>query len=406
MLLQYLKVAWRNMLRNRRRSLIAGTAIGIGLAALIFTDALIIGMTRGLVDSATSSWMGDVQVHAEGFSEAMSVDLTVAEPDSVTTLLESDPRVRAWAPRVVTQAMLSSASGMSMFGLVGVDPEREPDVSMLDEAMVEGAYVGEGSDLVIGEELADELDAEVGDRLVLTVSMADGGALYQEMLRVGGVSRFGSAEMDEAMAFVPLSRAQSMLGLDGVHEIAVDYEGARAWRTEADPDLAHLDVAGNVVEPWVELIPQLQLMFQMSDLSTLIVGVVLFGIVIFGIINTLFMSIYERMFEFGVLRAIGTRAGGLAKLMLMEAACLGLISVVLGSALALGINLLFSEVGIDYTGIDAMGVTFREPIYPVTTPGQFVRYPVIVFLVTILVGIYPAVHAARLKPAEAMRKSL
>jgi ABC-type lipoprotein release transport system permease subunit len=255
-------------------------------------------------------------------------------------------------------------------------------------------------------DLAEHLDVELGDRVVVTVSMAGTGDLYQEMLRVGGLYRFGSAEFDKTAAFVSLQKAQSILGLAGVHEVAVDYRGAEEWRGDPGQELEHLAVRGNVVESWVELLPQLQVMFEMSDLSTFIVGIVLFGIVIFGIINTLFMSIYERMFEFGVLKAIGTRAGDVARLMIMEAACLGLLSVVLGAALGLALNLIFAEIGIDYTGIDTMGVTFREPIYPVTTAGQFVKYPIVVFLITVLVGVYPAVHAARLNPAEAMRRSL
>lgn len=406
MYLRFLKLAWRNLLRNKRRTLIAGIAIGIGLASLIFTDAVIIGMSDGLVRSATSSWMGDLQIHNEGFSGSMSAELTIQRLDSVLSTLSSDPRVKAYARRVVAQGMLSSAADMSMVALYGIEPSRERSVSMLDEAMIEGSYVGEGSHLVMGAELADQLDVEPGDRVVVTVSMAGTGELYQEMLRVGGLYEFGSAEFDKAAAFVSLEKAQSMLGLSGVHEITVDYRGAEDWRSEPGEEIAHLAGTGNVVESWVELLPQLQLMFEMSDLSTFIVGMVLFGIVIFGIINTLFMSIYERMFEFGVLKAIGTRAADVAKLMLMEAAWLGILSIFLGSALGLGLNLLIAEIGIDYTGIEAAGVTFREPIYTVTTSSQFIKYPIIVFFVTLLVGIYPAVHAARLKPADAMRKSL
>ncbi|MBD3370902.1 FtsX-like permease family protein [Candidatus Fermentibacteria bacterium] len=406
MYLRFLKVAWRNLLRNKRRTLIAGIAIGIGLASLIFTDAVIIGMSDGLVRSATSSWMGDLQIHNQNFSRSMSAELTIERPDSVLSSLASDPRVKNYTRRVVAQGMLSSAADMSMVALYGIDPSRERSVSMLDEAMVEGSYVGGESHLVIGVDLADQLDVELGDRVVVTISMAGTGDLYQEMLRVGGLYRFGSAEFDKTTAFVSLEKAQSMLGLSGVHEIAVDYRGAEHWRSAPEEEIAHLAESGNVVESWVELLPQLQVMFEMSDLSTLIVGVVLFGIVIFGIINTLFMSIYERMFEFGVLKAIGTRATDVAKLMLMEAAWLGLLSIVLGSVLGLGLNLLFAEIGIDYTGIETAGVTFREPIYTISTANQFIKYPIIVFFVTLIVGVYPAVHAARLKPADAMRKSL
>ena len=152
--------------------------------------------------------------------------------------------------------------------------------------------------------------------------------------------------------------------------------------------------------------PQLKASLELSDFSTLIIAVILFAVVALGIINTLFMSLYERMFEFGVLRAVGTRPGAVARLVVSEAAALSVISIVLGVIIALLVTGIVSKIGIDYRGIEYAGVTFTEKIYPVLRPIQFVKYPAWVFIVTTLVGIYPAVYAARLRPARAMRRSL
>jgi ABC-type antimicrobial peptide transport system permease subunit len=140
--------------------------------------------------------------------------------------------------------------------------------------------------------------------------------------------------------------------------------------------------------------------------SLLLVGLILFGVVALGIINTLFMSLHERMFEFGVLRAVGTRPWRMAQLIVLEAGALAILSIGLGNLLGLIVTAMVAKTGIDYTGIEYAGVTFRELLYPVMKVEQFILYPIWVFIFTTIVGIYPAIHAARILPAEAMRKSL
>jgi ABC-type antimicrobial peptide transport system permease subunit len=169
---------------------------------------------------------------------------------------------------------------------------------------------------------------------------------------------------------------------------------------------ARYSIDGNIAEGWPSLVPQLDAILQMTEFSIMILGVILFGVVVFGIMNAIFMSIYERIFEFGVIRAVGTRAGNVVKLVVMEAVWLAIISIVLGCLLGLAVTWLVGQQGIDYTGIEMSGATFREPVYPALRLGQFITYPIWVLVLTALVGLYPAIHAARIKPAEAMRKSL
>ena len=134
-------------------------------------------------------------------------------------------------------------------------------------------------------------------------------------------------------------------------------------------------------------------------------GAILFGVVIFGIINTLFMSLYERMFEFGVLRAVGTRPFGMARVILFEAGALAIVSIGLGAILGFLLTALLAHTGIDYTGIEMMGVTMQEFIRPVMTVEQFIIYPIWVFVFTIIAGLYPARYVAKMLPVDAMRRS-
>ncbi|MFZ0430433.1 MAG: FtsX-like permease family protein [Acidobacteriota bacterium] len=404
----YLRLGIRNLFRNKRRALIAGTAIGIGLAALMFSDALIKGMEENLIESATESYLGDGQIHRDGYRTLPEVDKTIEGQARLAERLRSDPRVQAFTERVMSFAMITSPANLSAIQLVGVNPETERELSQIDESIVQGGFFsgGDGYDLVIGDRLADLLEAEIGSRIVITVAQAGTGELSQAMFRVSGIFHLNIADMDRGMGFVRLGRAQQMLGLgDRIHEIALRLRETSYAEQERSAVWRDYSTGGNEAVGWWILLPQLKMALELSQFSLLIIGLILFAIVALGILNTLFMSMHERMFEFGVLRALGTRPRAMAALILFEAAALAAVAVVLGvlfGALAIGI---FRHLGIDYTGIEAMGVTFRRLLYPQFQLRQFIVYPLVVFGLTLLISLYPAGHAARLQPADAMRRS-
>ncbi len=144
----------------------------------------------------------------------------------------------------------------------------------------------------------------------------------------------------------------------------------------------------------------------MLGITMVILGAILFGIVAFGIINTLFMSLYERLFEFGVIRAVGTRPGGVRKIVLFEAGSLSLVSIFIGTVIGLALIFLFKKIGIDYRGIEFAGTTITEMLYPVLNIRQFVIYPLATFFFTVLVGFYPAIVASKMSISDALRKSM
>jgi ABC-type lipoprotein release transport system permease subunit len=404
----YLKLAVRNIFRNKRRSLIAGTAIGIGLAALIFTDALMVGMKRNMIASATESFMGDGQIHRAGYRESFDVEKTINHRLEVVNGLEHETIVSHFSPRVFSFAMITSPSNVSSVSLVGIDPDKERYLSQVDEAVTSGSFFsGTGEhDLLIGNKLAEILEVGLGDRLVLTVAQAYSGDLSQELFRVSGIYHLNIQEMDQAMAFVRLPQAQKMLGLgEEIHEIALRFTDIRYGEETNLPFWLRYSKFGNEAVGWPVLMPDLKSAFDLADFATLFVGLILFGVVALGIINTLFMSLHERMFEFGVLRAVGTRASVMALLIVFEAGALAVLSIVLGTILGSLVTGIMTKVGINYIGIEFSGVTFRRLLYPVFQVKQFLLYPLAVFVFTVLVGLYPAIFAARMKPAKAMRRS-
>lgn len=404
----YWKLAVRNLLRNKRRALIAGTAIGIGLAALIFVDALVIGMERNIIRSATASFLGEGQIHGVGFRESFETDKLVAHRSAVLQKLAEEEIVDQFTPRVVSFAMVTSPDNYAAVTMVGVEPETERYLSQVDDAIREGGFFEKDGlrELVIGSKLAEILEVKLGSRVVLTVAEVETGDLSQEMFRVSGIFHFNSSEMDRGMAFIRIEKAQQMLSIgDEIHEIAIRFTQSRFARERDNPFWKTYSQGGNEAVSWTELLPQLEGALELSQFSTSIIGVILFGVVALGIINTLFMSLHERMFEFGVLRAVGTRPGAMALLIVFEAAALALLSIIIGTLLGYVMTYIPARTGIDYVGIEFVGVTFRELLYPVIQIRQFVVYPIVVFLFTILVGGYPALYAARMQPAEAMRRS-
>ncbi len=404
-----MKLAWRNIFRNKRRTYIAGTAIGLGLASLIFSDALMIGMEDNMIKSATAAFLGEAQIHRNNFRTTQEVEKTINNLENVVESLRKEEEVDKFALRTISFGMITSPANISAIMLFGIEPEREKYLSRIDDALVEGDFFKEGDerDLVIGSELAKVLEVSLGDRIVITVSQAKTGDLSQEMFRVSGIYRFNVKEMDDGMAFVLMNKAQKMLGLGAnVHEIAIKFKKLEYASQEGLPFWDKYSRDGNEIASWTVLLSQLKALFELTKFSLLFVGIILFGLVVFGIINTLFMSLYERLFEFGVLRAVGTRPSGILRLIILEAGALAVLSIILGSAMGFILTYVVTKTGIDYRGIEFAGTAFYDLIYPVLHIRQFIIYPIVVFLFVLAVGLYPAVYASRMSITDAMRKSL
>ncbi len=404
-----IKLAWRNILRNKRRTFLSGLAVGIGLASMMFVDGLFTGMLDSMIQTATDTFLGEGQIHARGFTDTLEVEKTIHGSDIILHELEKENVITRFSPRTVSFSMISSAGGVTSAMLYGIRPESERDISLVDEAIRKGSYLSQESTggILLGSKSAETLEVDIGDRVVVTVAQAHTGELSQEMFRVGGIFHMGVREADAGLAFVHIDKAKELLALNGgIHEIALNF---RTLDLAGDPDLPFWDKyskGGNDAIGWKEMVPQLDSVIEMSYISTAIMLILVFGIVGLTIMNSLFMSLYERMFEFGVLRAIGTRPLRMATIILLEAISLSLISMAIGITVGSAAIKYFSVAGINYKGIEFAGVTITELIFPVFTLKQFTLYPVLVIVFSAAAAIYPAVFAAKLTPAKAMRRSL
>lgn len=400
-------MSWRNVMRNKRRTIITGVAIGVGLASLMFSDALFAGLNVHMIESTTHTWMGDAQIHHEGFRETARISLTIDEADEVESRLSGDTLVVASTGRLISPASLQSAMEMKPVTLMGVNHLTENQISMLEAAVDTGSYLsGDSMEIIIGYKLAEDMELVLGDIAVITAAMADSG-FSSRMFMVSGICKFGSDQYDRYTAYVNIESAESLLGLEGkLHEIAIRFPDPMIALDTNLVFWSAFSTDSNKAEGWPTLAPQIASMLRMVNVSLAIMAAILFGLVLFGIINSLFMSVYERMYEFGVMKAVGTSKLNITTMVLLEAFWLGVVGSVLGAAFGFAIIEYFANVGINFGDITFSGVMFDKPLYTIVDWSRIWIYPVSTLLFTTLAGIYPGIHAGNLNPSEAMRKSL
>lgn len=404
-----IKLAWRNIFRNKRRTIIAGIAIGIGLGAMIFSDALMIGMKDNMIKSATQSFLGEGQIHHKEFRLTQEVEKTINNLDQVVANLKKEEVIERFTLRSTSFGMITSPANVSSVLFIGVIPGTEKHLSQIDDVIKEGHFFeGENErDIIIGSKLAELLEVTPGDRVVITVSQAESGDLSQDMFRISGIYHYNIKEMDSGFAFVRLPKAQQMLGIGKeVHEIALKFKDIKFATQKDSLFWSKYSENDNEAVSWTTLLPQLKAILGMFWISLLFLAVILFGIVAFGIVNTIFMSLYERMFEFGVIRAVGTRPSKVRRLVIFEAGALSLLSIAMGSLLGFIATFIVTKTGIDYRGIEMAGTTFYEMLYPVIHIQQYILYPAAVFVFTLIIGLYPAISASKMSISGALRKSL
>ncbi|MGM0431788.1 MAG: ABC transporter permease [Spirochaetota bacterium] len=408
----YLKMAWRNIFRNRRRTFLTGLIIGIGLASIMFTDALVVGMKENMIKSATASFIGDAQIHREGFQDTFNSQKTIRGRRDLIEKIQADEQIENFTQRTASWGTVSSPSDIQSIMLYGIKPETEQTISRIDEAVVEGEFLsgmenGAMGEVLIGTKLAERLEADVGDRIILSVTDAHSDEIVQNMFRVAGIYGMQIDDMDSSMAFVPLETAQQMLGIDDeVHEIAVKFTDISYAVSHEESFAKDYSLHRNIAQTWPQLMPQMKHMLEMTDFSVGIALIIVFVVIVFGIINTLFMSLYERLFEFGVMRAVGTRSTHLRRLIVFEAGSLSVYASIIGIILGTLLILFGSLKGFNLSGIEFAGTTFTEEIYTVYRLRQFVLYPVLIMLFTTVVSLYPARYASRMSVSHALRKTM
>ena len=404
------KLAIRNILRNKRRTFLTMLLISMTLAILIFTDGYMKAMADVMIRSATRLYPGDGQIHHVDYLAERDGEQQIADVDWHINALKAEPMIESYSPRALDFGMVSSTANNLAVQVVGIDADLEAQVSKLKLSIVFGDYLSnEGSDtqILIGQGLADLLEVDLGDRLVVSVNNYELNEIDQRLFRVSGVFKMNSKFFDEGLVFIQLPKAQQMLGIGNhVHEIAFNFFDESLSSDQSLLVWKHLSTETTIAQGWTSLMADLASIISLFDFSMLIVGGILFVVAILGVINAMFMSIYERTYEFGVIIAIGTRRISVFTLILVEGLVLCIASLIVGSMIGAAITVAIGNVGIDYGSMELSGVALAEILRPELRVLQFTELPFAVFVMTMVACIYPAIHASRIVPATALHKSL
>lgn len=402
----FLKLAWRNTLRNPRRTALTVGVVALGVAALVFAWALFDGGNNQSIATMTGTFTGHVQVHRNGYTDDPTLDRTFAASEVDLPKLLALPGVKAASPRLQAPVMVSTDATSRGVLLVGVDPLKEPDVTSLQQRYASGHWFsGAGGEIVLGSSLAKALKVDLGGEVaVLTQGLQ--GSIGAGRYTVRGIYATGNDMVDGLQAFVTLDDARALLSagdqlttlalrLDHYDRSDAAVAGMRALLPDA------LEVEG-----WRELLPDVAQKVNFHEWVATIVMVMLFGVVMVGVTNTILMSTLERLREFGTVMALGTKPTQVFALIVLEGAILGLLGFAIGLAVGGGAVAHFNAVGIDFSGQSSalqQMPGLSSTLHPYLSVRRMVLLAFAVALVTLGAALYPALKTANLVPLQAMR---
>jgi len=420
-------VAWRNIWRNPVRSVLTISALASGLIMVILYASLLEGMTRQMVRFATEISTSHIQVHRQAFIDDQ--DLYATLPWSYINEIEKDfPEIKI-SPRLYAAGLASSTETSTGVLIKAVDPGRETRVTKMLEHVRHGQLdlgVADTTNkgivrynLVIGAQLAKNINVEPGDELVLVTQAAD-GSIGNALYRVAAVLKPLEPNFDRMGVLMSIEAYQQLMYLEnGFHELAIkandanqliEIQTAITRKFNQLSTQQPLDKIGGqaVVRNWRQLSPAVADLLEMSKALVYIVGFIIIGLASLGMLNTMLMAVHERTHEFGILLAIGMKRRWLLLMVLFESLFLSLVSAVVGSILGLIINNYFEEHGIDFSqsmpdGYDWAGMVFEPIMKGYLEPIDLLYACLMMIVVTMFASLIPSWQTVRLKPAEVMR---
>ena len=399
-------LAWRNLWRNHRRTLIMLGAVVVGVWAMIFMTALTMGMVNDMIEDSISVLPGHVQVHHPDYLDDPNIANLLPMPDDEIEATFASAGLRAWATRIKVPAVVSSERASRGVTLLGIDPQREEPMSFVDYGAVDGRFLeGPGDDgLVIGHKLAEALETELGKRVVL-MSQDPDNDIADRGFRVVGLFSADVEAYEEQYVFAGKGSLQELLGVgDRVTSIVVLGDDYRNVEPVYENVRALVD-GGVTVSRWTELDTYLGTMLRVMDGFVLVWVIVIFLALSFGLVNTLVMAVFERVREIGLMLALGMKPSSILGQIVIESMMLLVIGLAIGNLLAWA-TIKPLEGGIDISvvaeGMAMMGAA--SVLYPQLRLEDVILANTVVLILGFFASLSPAWRASRLQPVEARRK--
>ncbi len=404
------KIAWRNIWRNPRRSILTICAIGFACIVLIFMLSFQFGSYETMINTSVKIQTGHIQIQAQGYHDNKDIRLVIKDPKAVEKVISSIGHIAGFTFRSEAFSLISR--GKRTYGalVTGIDPRKEMRISRLKSLIRRGRFLKEGDKegALIGTLLAKNLRASVNDDVTVLGQGRD-GSIAATVLKVKGIFGSGISELDRSAVLIPLETFSSVYSMESsVHKAIIVLDSlkyvpqskkalsAALKGIRNDPPLVALD--------WEELMPGLRQGIELDLISGLIFYLILILVVAFSIMNTFLMAIFERTREFGVLMAIGVTPRRITKLLLMESLGLTLVGIGFGMLIGVLFTLYFQIHGIDVSGasdlLSQFGITGR--LYPRLGLLSISIGPAAVLILTSVVALYPALKIRSFRPVEAM----
>lgn len=402
----YLRLAWRNIWRHKRRTAIIVLAMSLSLSLMMFYDGLMNGFTDAIYGNAVKVLGGNIQVHAEGYrAEVGSTPLLpLTDAQRIVSAAEADSTVLAATQRIHTGGLVTNREGAFAVAITGIEPEKELQVNLIGQYVTEGRNLvsGDTDNVLIGKGLADAMNVTVGDRITM-VGRSQNKEMRQRTMTIVGVFDLGMADIEKQTVYISLTEAQALYELTAPTEVAIFLEHL-GQEDEVIPTL-QASLPGYEIESFQANYPDLASAIDSKSGVMNVFSVIIIAIAGVGILNLLLMAVYERTREIGVLGAMGLKANQIALLFILEGTMIGLVGVMAGVILGLALNGYLMKVGMDFGSLTQTAsymALIKDKVYPTWGVEKLLMRASMVAIISALASVIPAIEAGRREPAEAL----
>lgn len=403
-----IKLAWRNMWRNWRRTGIATIAIVLGLLLLVFMDGLYGGYDEAVFLNSVRLYGGNLHIHAPGFRDkAHRIPLLPLEDaDQTVQIAMENPEVLLASKRIRTSGMIKERGEIYPVTITGLEPSVEAPISLIAENIVAGRFLEDDDEdmIVIGKGMAEELEVGVGDRITLA-GKSKNESIRQRTMTIAGLFNLGLADAEKGLVFISLTEAGSMFNLrDQATEVAISLNTVGI----EDQVIGELQpvLEGYEVDSWLTLNPEFAQVMDLSVMATSFFGFIVVAMACIGILNLMMMAVFERTREMGVLAALGMKGRQVMSLFLLEGAMIGAVGAALGCTLGWLAMLAFNlSGGYDMSSFTSAGEIYAlmgDAFYATIDPVSIVQMGLLLVVMAVLASLIPAWQASQREPAEAL----
>ncbi len=404
-----LKLAWRNIWRNKRRSFLTLAAISFASFAAIAMRGMQIGTYDVNIKNAVEMFTGYLQIQREGYKKNPSLNTAFKYSNELRGVLDSEEKIVSYSPRVFAAGLVGYKDNSYGTAIFGIDPKSEATTTKIMSKLQEGRFFESDTslDIVLGETLLSNLKASIGDTVVVLGQGFD-GSLGNLKFKISGTIKTGSAELDQMAVFMGITTAQELLSLYGnrIHSLAIKLEDLNDIPEQQAALIDLLNDNKLAVLTWDEVMPDLKQSIELDNISGILMLIILIVIVAFGILNTVLMSVTERFNEFGVTLSIGMPQMKLVWLVLFETMLIALVGIAVGDLFGAGINYYLIQnpivFGSEFAGIyEEYG--FLPQLVSSLNPAIFINTTLLILIISVIACLYPMYKVFKLEPLKGIR---